>query len=60
MWQKHQSSKWEQMRTQKFTGNSHRTIDNESEQIEAATKDVLWKKVFLKISKNSQENTWSY
>ena len=29
------------MRTQKFTGNSHRTIDNESEQIEAATKDVL-------------------
>ena len=48
------------MQTQKFAGNSHRTIDNESEQIEAATKDVLWKKVFLKISKNSQENTWSY
>ena len=26
---------------------------------EAATRDVLWKKMFLQISQNSQENTCS-
>ena len=29
----------------------------EAATIEAATEGVLWKKVFLKISQNSQENT---
>ena len=28
------------------------------ETTESATKGVLWKKVFLEISQNSQENTW--
>ena len=27
---------------------------------EAATRGVLWKKVFLKISQNSQENSFSF
>ena len=28
--------------------------------IEAATRGVLWKKMFLEISENSQENTWVF
>ena len=34
-----------------------KTIDNELKFTEAATRGVLWKKVFLEISQNSQENT---
>ena len=32
-------------------------LKNMSEDAEAATRNVLWKKVFLEISQNAQENT---
>ena len=37
----------------------HKFVNIDMKYAEAATGDVLWKKVFLWILQNSKENTWS-